>query len=254
MKKYRRTTNLLYSGSLIVLTIIIWQVATMTGLVPVFMLPPPLDVVHALVGDLSTLFKNAWVTFIEAALGLGIGIVLGFICAVLMDRFEIVHRSVYPLIVISQTIPTIAIAPLLVLWMGYGIAPKVALIVIVTFFPVAVALFDGFRSVDRDMIQLLQAMGASRTQIFHWVKWPASLTSFFASLRIAVSYAVVSAVVAEWIGGDRGLGVYMTLARKSYSYDKMFAVIFFISFLSLALIAVVRILQRQTMPWEEKHD
>ncbi len=254
MKKYRRTTNLLYSGSLIVLIIIVWQVATMTGLVPAFMLPPPLDVVRALFGDYVSLFRNAWVTFIEAALGLIMGIALGFICAVLMDRFEVVYRSVYPLIVISQTIPTIAIAPLLVLWMGYGIAPKVALIVIVTFFPVAVALFDGFRSVDRDMIQLLQAMGASRTQIFRWVKWPASLTSFFASLRIAVSYAVVSAVVAEWIGGDRGLGVYMTLARKSYSYDKMFAVIFFISILSLALIAVVRMLQRQTMPWEEKHD
>lgn len=236
------------------LIIVIWQGASMSGLLPAFMLPAPTSVVKALIKDFPMLIANAEVTLLEAGLGLGFGIILGFVCATLMDRFTLVYRAVYPLVVLTQTIPTIAIAPLLVLWMGYGIAPKVALIVIVTFFPIAVALYDGFQSVDQDMVRLLRVMGASRMQIFRWVKWPNSLNHFFASLRMAVSYAVVGGVIAEWIGGDRGLGVYMTLARKSYAYDKMFAVILFISILSLLLIAGVKVLQNQIMPWEGSQD
>ena len=226
----------------------------MTGLVKAFLLPAPSTVIMSLLRDMPKLLHHAGITLIEAFLGLLIGIGLGFLCATLMDRFQVVYRSLYPLVVLTQTIPTIAIAPLLVLWLGYGIAPKVALIVIVTFFPIAVALYDGFQSVDKDLLKLLNVMGGTRWQIFRWVKWPASLGSFFASLRMAVSYAIVGGVIAEWIGGDRGLGVYMTLARKSYAYDKMFAVIFFISILSLLLIAFVKVLQKWMMPWEESHD
>ena len=152
--------------------------------------------------------------------------------------------------IISQTIPTVAIAPLLILWFSYGLLPKIILVVITSFFPIAVGLLDGFMSVDEDQIMLLKSMKANKWQIFWNVKFPGALTQFFSGLKIAVSYAVVSAVVSEWLGGTQGLGVYMTRVKKSYSYDKMFAVIILISLLSLALIAIVNLIQYKSMPWK----
>lgn len=185
-------------------------------------------------------------------LGLALGVIIGFAVAALMDRFQGFYKAFYPIMVITQTIPTIAIAPLLVLWMGYEMAPKVTLIVIVTFFPIAIGLLEGFQSADKDTINLLKAMGANRLQIFLHVKFPSSLGRFFASLRISVSYCVVGAVISEWLGGYNGLGVYMTRVRKSYAFDKMFAVIFLISAISLLLMWLVSILQKKCMPWEER--
>ena len=173
-------------------------------------------------------------------------------CGSFDGSFSRVLQSVLSDMVITQTIPTIAIAPLLVLWMGYEMAPKVTLIVIVTFFPIAIGLLEGFQSADKDTINLLKAMGANRLQIFLHVKFPSSLGRFFASLRISVSYCVVGAVISEWLGGYNGLGVYMTRVRKSYAFDKMFAVIFLISAISLLLMWLVSILQKKCMPWEER--
>ena len=168
----------------------------------------------------------------------------------LMDRFEGVYKAFYPIMVITQTIPTIAIAPLLVLWMGYDVAPKVTLIVIVTFFPIAVGLLEGFRAADKDTMNLMRSMGASQGQIFRYVKLPGALGNFFTSLKISVSYSVVGAVIAEWLGGFQGLGVYMTRVRSAYSFDKMFAVIFLISAISLVLMWLVTILRKKLMPWD----
>lgn len=224
----------------------------MTELVPSFMLPSPVDVIRAFVADFPLLMSNAKVTLMEAFVGLATGIMTGFLMAVLMDCFDKAYRIFYPLAVITQTIPTIAIAPLLVLWFGYEMLPKVILIVIVTFFPITVSLLDGFRAVDKDLVSLMRTMGAGRLQIFWHVKCPCALAPFFASLRIAVSYAVVGAVIAEWLGGFNGLGVYMIKAKKAFSFDKMFAVIFLISALSLLLIGAVNLLQKRCMPWERE--
>lgn len=247
-----------YAGGKVwpVLTIIIilgvWQTASSTGMVPRFMLPSPIDVAKAFIVDFPLLMSNAKVTLLEAFIGLGMGVAVGFLMAVLMDRFEKMYQAFYPLIVLTQTVPTVAIAPLLVLWFGYEMLPKVILIVIVTFFPVTVSLLDGFKSADRDTVNLLRSMGASKVQIFWFVKFPGSLGQFFASLRISVSYAVVGAVIAEWLGGFSGLGVYMTRVKKAFSFDKMFAVIFLISVISLLLMGAVNLLQRKCMPWEER--
>jgi len=153
-------------------------------------------------------------------------------------------------LIITQTIPTVAIAPLLVLWLGYGILPKISLIIITSFFPITIGLLDGFKSADPDALNLLKAMGATRMQRFVHIKLPSSISNFFSGLRISVSYSIIGAVVAEWLGGFSGLGVYMTRVRKSYSFDKMFAVIFFISIISLLLMMGVSLLQRAVMPWE----
>ena len=127
-----------------------------------------------------------------------------------MDRFEIVYLAFSPLITVSQTVPTVAIAPLLVLWLGYGLAPKVVLVVLTTFFPITVSLVSGFRSVDPDLIDLMRTMNATSAQIFWQVKIPAAAEQFFSGLKISATYAIVGAVIAEWLGGFSGLGVYMT--------------------------------------------
>ena len=227
----------------------VWEFVCLMKLVPAYMLPAPTDILLALVKDLPELGTHTCVTLTEAACGLAAGVALGFVCAVGMDACRWLYRALYPILVITQTIPTVAIAPLLVLWFGYEMAPKIILIVLVTFFPMAVGLLEGFRSVDPDSVALLRSMGASRYQIFRYIKCPAALPQFFAGLRIAAAYSVVGAVISEWLGGFQGLGVYMTRVRKAYAFDKMFAVILLISVISLLLMALVDMLQKKCMPY-----
>lgn len=233
----------------VVLLLCIWQAVSISGFVPGYMLPSPVDVVQAFFKERVLLWENAVITLQEAFIGLGLGVFVGFCFAVLMDTFEVLYRAFYPILVITQTIPTVAIAPLLVLWFGYEMAPKVILIVLSTFFPVAVGLLEGFRSADRDAIGLLRSMGAGKMQIFRYIKFPSALPQFFSGLRIAAAYSVVGAVISEWLGGFGGLGVYMTRVKKAFAFDKMFAVIFLISAISLALMALVELAERKCMPY-----
>lgn len=250
-KKLQNIINKISPVLAIAVILTVWQLLSSTGIVPKYMLPSPVDVVMAFVNDFSLLMEHAKTTLTEAFLGLAIGTALGFVIAVLMDRFPLLNKSIYPIIVLTQTVPTVAIAPLLVLWLGYGILPKITLIVVTTFFPIAVSLLEGFRSVDPDALNLLKAMGANRLQCFIHIKLPGALSQFFSGLKISASYSVVGAVVSEWLGGFTGLGVYMTRVRKSYSFDKMFAVIFFISLISFLLMFLVSVVKKSAMPWED---
>lgn len=213
------------------------------------MLPSPLDVIGAMIKEFDVLFGHMLVSLKEAFLGLAISILFAFVMAVVMDRHIAAYRTFYPLFIVSQTIPVIAIAPLLVLWMGYGIAPKIFLIFLVCFFPIVIALLEGFKGADRDTLRLMKSMGASENQILFHVKMPYALGGFFSGLKVSVSYSIIGAVISEWLGGDKGLGVYMTRVRKSYAFDKMFAVIFLISIISLLLMKGVSILEKKVTPW-----
>ena len=251
-RKSQNITNKIWSVSAIVVILVVWQLASSLGFVDSFMLPSPIQVVQAFVKEFPTLMQHSFVTLTEAFLGLGLGILLGFVMAVLMDQFEGLYQAFYPLIVLTQTVPTVAIAPLLVLWFGYEMTPKVILIVITTFFPIAVGLLNGFRSADNDSIHLLRAMGADRWQIFRHIKLPGAMSQFFSGLRISASYAVVGSVISEWLGGFNGLGVYMTRVKQAFAFDKMFAVIFLISIISLLLMKGVDVLQKVCMPWDKE--
>ena len=246
------------AAAAILIILLLWLVLSETGVVPAYMLPSPVDVLKAFAGDFTIILRHSAYTLTEAAAGLMMGVLLAFVMATLMDRFIVLDRACYPLMVITQTIPTIAIAPILVLWMGFGMAPKIALVVITTFFPIAVGLLDGYRSVDRDSINLMRSMGAGRVRIFTHLKFPAALPHFFSGLKISASYAVVGALVSEWLGGFNGLGVYMTRVKKAYAFDKMFAVILFIIIISLLLMLLVQCIRKASMPWEkalkEKHE
>jgi len=250
-RKFPNITNNIWSCSAIALVLIVWQAICSLGFVESFMLPSPIQVVQAFVSEFPSLMEHSVITLAEAFLGLALGILLGFVMAVLMDQFEPLYQACYPLIVLTQTIPTVAIAPLLVLWFGYEMTPKVILIVITTFFPITIGLLNGFRSVDPDSINLLRAMGAGRWQIFSHIKLPGAMSQFFSGLRISASYAVVGAVISEWLGGFGGLGVYMTRVKKAFAFDKMFAVIFLISIISLLLMKGVDLMQKKCMPWEK---
>ena len=232
--------------------LVVWQLLSVSNILPAYMMPSPIKVFKALCEDFPVLCYHGVITIYEAVLGTLIGIVISFVIAIIMDLCPPVKNGLYPILVASQTIPSIAIAPLLLLWFGYGILPKIILIVITTFFPITVGLLNGFKSADKDSINLLRAMGASKVQIFKIVKLPGALSQFFAGLRISASYAVVGAVISEWLGGFSGLGVYMTRVKKAFSFDKMFAVIFLISIISLLLMKCVDLLQKKCMPWEKE--
>ena len=226
-----------------------WSLASALEVVPRYMLPAPWEVVEAFFSELPILIEHSVITLQEAFYGLVLGVGLGFLFAAAMDACDVLCRALYPILVLTQTVPTVAIAPLLVLWFGYEMAPKIILIVISTFFPVTVGLLDGFRSADRDAIGLLRSMGANRLQIFRYIKFPSALPQLFSGLRIAAAYSVVGAVISEWLGGFGGLGVYMTRVKKAYAFDKMFAVIFLISGISLGLMALVEYAEKACMPY-----
>lgn len=251
-KKFQSITNKTAPLIAVAVIILIWYFCSDREVVPAYMLPSPLDVVRAFCDNFSVMMQQAAVTLQEACYGLLIGIALAFVIATLMDRFSFLYKALYPILIITQTVPTIAIAPLLVLWMGFGMAPKITLVVITTFFPIAIGLLGGFEGVDPDAVNLMRAMGASRVQIFRYVKLPNAAASFFSGLKVSASYAVVGAVISEWLGGFEGLGVYMTRVKKAYAFDKMFAVIVFISVISLLLMGLVNLLERATMPWKYK--
>lgn len=251
-RKSQSITNKLWSCSAVLGLLILWQGISSLGLIEPYLLPSPERVGRALITEFPVLMEHAKITLTEAFTGLFLGVVIGFIIAIIMDHFDKVYRAFYPLIVLTQTVPTVALAPLLVLWFGYEMTPKIILIVMTTFFPVTIGLLSGFRSQDADAVSLLRSMGAGPVSIFRYIKLPGAMKQFFSSFRISASYAVVGAVISEWLGGFGGLGVYMTRVKKAFAFDKMFAVIILISIISLLLMKGVDMLSKKCMPWEQK--
>jgi ABC-type nitrate/sulfonate/bicarbonate transport system permease component len=234
--------------------IFLWQLLSMSYIVPPYMLPSPLRVIEVFIADFPLLMGHLVYTLMEAMIGLAIAVTVSFILAVIMDANRFIRQSVTPILLLTQTMPVIAIAPLLILWMGYGLAPKITLVFLTCFFPLTIGLLGAFSSADNDALRLLQSMGAKKWQLYRYIKIPQSLPAFFSGLKIAASYSIIGAVVAEWLGGNAGLGVYMIRVRRSYSFDKMFAAIILVSALSLLLIKLVALLERKAMPWKGKKE
>lgn len=253
MKKLRSTANQYAAIILGFLLLVVWELAGYLEWLPRFIIPTPSAILAALVADRTNLWYHSQITLLQTFIGLAIGIGLAFTLAILMDLVQWLNRAIYPLLIITQTIPTVAIAPILVLWLGYDMTPKIVLVVLTTLFPIIISLLNGFTNSDQDAIQLLRLMGANRWQILSHVKIPSSMTYFFSGLRVSVSYAFVSSVVAEWLGGFEGLGVYMIQTKNAFSYDKMFAVIVVISVISLFFIWIVSLVERILVPWNYRN-
>ena len=250
MKKLVNLINKYTSAITMIFLLIIWQGAGYLNLLPKYIIPTPTEIIHAFIKNYKTLIFHSKITLIEAIIGLFLGIVIAWLLALIMDSIPAFNKAIYPLLVLTQTIPTIAIAPILVLWLGYGLTPKIVLIILTTTFPIIVSILDGFRNCDKDMITLLKLMNAGKLQILWHVKIPNSLSYFYAGLRVSVSYAFIAAVVAEWLGGFEGLAVYMIKAKKLFEYDTMFAIIILVSIISLLSIQLVKLSEKKIIKWK----
>lgn len=231
--------------------LVVWQGLGFLGLLPKFILPTPLEIVAAFVRDHALLFHHSMASIQVALLGLFLGVLLALVLAFIMDGISWIKDLLYPMLVVIQTIPTIALAPILVLWLGYGILPKLVLIMITTLFPILVSILDGFRNADKDILELFALMKAKKSQVLYHYKIPASLPYFFAGLRVSVSYAFVTTVVSEWLGGFEGLGVYMIQSKKLFQYDTMFAIIILVSLISLAGMKLVDLMDKKIIKWRK---
>lgn len=192
---------------------------------------------------------HAWQTIKETLIGFGASIVVAVTVALLMDQIAVVRRGLYPLLVGSQTIPIIAIAPLMIIWFGFGLLPKVLVVILVTFFPIVVALLDGLASTEREAMNLLKTMGASRWQMLRHLRIPTSLPFFFTGMRISATYAVVAAIFAEYVGAYEGLGIWMQVSNSSFRTDLVFGAILITVVLSVLLFLIIYVASRLAIPW-----
>ena len=229
--------------------LILWQ-AGATGMDAAYILPSPTQILQKLWelrGPLFTVHLPATMTV--TAIGLVISLVLGLGLAVAMDLSDLVRRMLYPLVVVSQTIPTTAIAPLFVLWFGYGIWSKVLVTVLITFFPITITVYDGLRSAKTEMVELLTTYGATRRAIFLKIKVPCALPYFFSALKMAIPMSVIGAAIGEWLGAQSGLGYFSRRMMTQLDGAGVFAPIVLLSVVAMAAVGVVALLERHFVRW-----
>jgi putative hydroxymethylpyrimidine transport system permease protein len=217
-----------------------------------FLVPAPSDIAESLWRDRSLLADDAWVTFREVVLGFLIALAAGLAFAIALHLSETLRRAFYPLLVASQTIPPVAIAPILVVWFGFGIAPKLFLVALICFFPITVNTLDGLRSVDPQLTTMMRTLGAARIQILGRVELPSALPFLFSGARIAIAVAVIAAVFAEWAGADSGLGHQILIASSQLLTARMFAAIVVLSAIAIFLFALVTIIERLVVRWDNR--
>ena len=246
----KKTQSILYPGLVLILFLAVWQYASSNLEVAFWILPSPGKVLAVFVQKPDLLLYHLGFTLRATLNGFGISILLGVFTAVLMDTFKALKLSFYPYMVISQTIPVIAIAPLLIVWFGYGISSKIFTVILTCFFPIALNFFDGLAGVNVEQIRLLKSMGGSAWKIFYHLKLPSALPNLFTGLKLSATYSVMGAIIGEWLGGNGGLGIYMTRAAKSFDTQDVFAIILLIIFLSMALFLLISFAERILVRWK----
>ena len=244
------TRHSLWPPAILVATFLAaWEVyARVSGVSP-FVLPAPSRVLESLWSFRSEAIRHAIPTIVETLIGFSASIAAAVTAAVVMDRLPTIRRALAPLMIGSQTVPIVAIAPLIVVWFGFGLAPKILVVILVTFFPITVALLDGFATTPSDATDLMRSFGASSGQTFRKLRWPSGLPGLFTGLRISATYAVIAAVIAEYVGATEGLGIWMVLSQRSFRTDLVFAAILLTAVLSIALFALVVAAERAVIPW-----
>jgi putative hydroxymethylpyrimidine transport system permease protein len=239
----------------VVLLIGAWQLAASTGFLAdvlgldSFLVPSPGEIAASLADDRSLLAQNAWVTFKEVLAGFLAALVLGVTTATVLHLSPLMRRVSYPIVVASQTIPVIIIAPILVVWFGFGIGPKIAIIALICFFPIAVNTLDGLGTTPPDQRKLLRSLGAGRLRVFTMLEAPTALPYLISGAKIAVAVAVIGAVFGEWAGATEGLGHLMLVDNAQLEVPRLFAAMFWLSAMAIALFALLSLIERRIAWW-----
>ena len=229
--------------------IAVWDVWVRVAGTPAYLMPPPGSLVDAFLDQRGVLPGHIRTTLTEALLGLALAALLGVTTAALIASLPLARRVLYPLLVVSQNIPVLVLAPLLAVWFGFGLTPKVVIVVLIGFFPIAVNTADGLMNADREMVALVRSMGADRLKVLRLVLIPSAVPSFLAGLQIGAAYAVIAAVIAEWMGASSGLGLFIVRSQRAFRTDQIFMAVVLIALISIALFVCVQLLARYSMPW-----
>lgn len=226
-----------------------WEIAARAGWVEDYLLPAPSEVARALVDDRKLLLEDAWVTGQEVLLGFALALAVGVAIAVALHISGLLRRAVYPLVVASQAVPVVVIAPILVIWFGFGIAPKLIVIALICFFPIVVNTLDGLRAVDPAQVKMLRTLGADRWALLRRLELPAALPYLFSGAKVAVAVAVIGAVFGELVGSDAGLGHAIQVGMAQLLTARVFAAVVILSAMAIGLFALVAAAERLAVPW-----
>jgi ABC-type nitrate/sulfonate/bicarbonate transport system permease component len=234
----------------VVVLLTVWEVGVRLTGVPEFVLPAPSQVARTAVEVAPLLGPHVLTTLTEAVAGLVLGTVAGLVLSILVTASRVTGDAVYPLVVLTQTVPVVVLAPLMILWTGFGLLPKIVLVALTVFFPVLVSAVSAMRAVDAEHSDMVAGLGGTRLDQFLLVRLPASIPGALAGLRVAATYAVGAAVVAEYLAGQSGLGVFVQRSRKAYAVDQIFVGVVLIALLSGLFFALVAVLTRVATPWQ----
>ncbi len=249
-----RWRRAIFPTAFLVGVVVLWEIASRATDVPAYILPAPTAIAERLVRSWGLLWGHSVVTLTEIGLGFVFGVALGLGLAIPIAYSAVVRNTLYPLIVASQAVPKIAIAPLLVLWLGFGIWPKIVVTALMVFFPVTVTAAEGLTSVDRNLLDLLRSVNASQAQIFFRIRFPHALPHIFSGLKIGITLAVVGAVVGEWVGADSGLGYLLVYANTLLDSTLLFASLFLLIVIGVVLFVLVGIAERVLLPWHQAEE
>lgn len=227
--------------------LVIWELSVRFFNVQEWLLPPVSQILSELIADPLLFIENGWVTLREILVGFIVSVTFGFVMATGMFWSRLLERSVYPFLIASQTVPVFTLAPLLVIWTGTGMTPKVVIVVLFTFFPITIGLMTGLRSVDADMIAMFRTLGASKWQMFTKLHLPSALPYLFAGLKVAAVVSVIGAVIGEWIGASAGLGWLIKTSGSRYQTDKVFAAIFTLSVMASMMFILISLAQTRML-------
>ncbi len=248
--KNKKFKDMVYPAAAMTLFIVLWEVAVRVAKTPEYRLPAPSAIVVEIIDSWEVLLGHTAVTAYETVLGFLLGIAAACLFALAMVSIKPFEKIFMPFAVVSQTIPLVALAPLLAIWFGFGILPKIILTVLVVFFPIAVNVTDGLKAVDPDLLEMMKGMGATKRQVFMKLRVPTAAPYFFTGLKISAAYAVMGAVISEWTGASKGLGIYMTRAMSSFKTAALFAAIAIIAILSILLFKLIRLLENKIITWK----
>lgn len=229
--------------------VVVWELAVDLIKIPEYLLPPPSGIVGAMGAEWRYLLFHTWVTIKEVILGFALAVAVGIPTAMAIVYSPLLERAIYPLLVASQSVPKIAIAPLLIFWAGIGTLPKVLVAFLISFFPIIIDTVMGLRSVEPEMLHLARSMGAGERKIFVKIRFPTALPNIFAGLKVAVTLAVVGAIVGEFIQADQGLGYALLQANAVLNTKLGFAAIIVLAAVGVVMFVIVDVIERRMIPW-----